>query len=423
MADAFFQVLAGLRANILERENVGIVVSSENTLFRKERLTDHRPSQEFRFDAAAADDAITVDANQVGNGNLQSWIDANTPNDFSAIVSGSGAVTQTDIGGGDFVARLTNGASGNAEIVQDLVFPSGERIRALWGSRTTNVDSPAEVEVYNRITGKYLTSDGVTWSSTQQNFKTYAGLTQTDQVEEFTLEGPLETLSHEVTIQIRFHMDGAAASRTNDWDDVFLFPFVNYASVHGHNILPRVTVELRSSTDNFSGSDVLQATFELAKPTFFATITTAVAFRYWRILFSGTNDDPIRVGQSAIGQARQLDRNPFQRGFQVNELQPQRTAETVHSGEQWRTNLTDLHQRMIRLRFRWCDTALDQLRDEIMLRTRRGLDPMFIVADDSKKLLATHARVANEFQYRRVALDVEEGDLIITESPFGMSIP
>ena len=423
MAIFKFLVLAGPRSNILERPNSSIVVTTEDLVFTKARLFDERPSQQFRFvTPVVANEKITVDITHIDDGIFALWTNSTTPTKWTKVISGTGAVTQI-VDGSDFLARLTNGASGNAEVFQDVVFMSGERVELLKRARTDDAAQPAQLEIQARETGNYLTSDGVTWSSTQQDFKTYADVSMTAGTETFTLESFLQTRLHELTLRIRLHMDGVAATKIHDWDDVQAYPFVNLASIHGHNLLPRIGVELRSSTDNFSGSDDLRATFVVTEPSFFAHLDPEIAARFWRIATTGTSDDAIRFGQWVLGRALGLAEAPDQQGFQITEVQPQRESRAVHTGELWRNNITDLENRNFQVAFRWKDSELVEFRNEVQRRTQRGLSPMVICSENPASMLAVHGRGPSQWQYSLRAFQIQEGSFLFVESPFGASVP
>jgi hypothetical protein len=244
----------------------------------------------------------------------------------------------------------------------------------------------------------------------------------TSQVSSFRAETFAETRLHELTLRYRIHMDGASASITHEWDDIQLYPWVSFASIHGHNLLPRIEVQLRASTDNFSSSDVLRATFTVQEPSFFVSIDE-YAYRWWRIATVGTSTNAIRFGQVVLGQALDLSSSPDQAGLEITEIQPTRESQAVHTGETWRNNITDLENRRFQLNFRMTDANLALFRDEVLRRTSRGLYPMVIATDNPASWLAAHGRGPADFATRLVAYQIQEGGFEFVESPFGASVP
>jgi hypothetical protein len=98
-------------------------------------------------------------------------------------------------------------------------------------------------------------------------------------------------------------------------DDWYLWPAVDFASIHGSNIRSDATVTLRSSPDNFSstssGSTFVHVAMPLAAPAFYSALSSAVDHRYWefRILHTAsTPTESVWIGEAVIGQATALTR-------------------------------------------------------------------------------------------------------------------
>jgi hypothetical protein len=76
----------------------------------------------------------------------------------------------------------------------------------------------------------------------------------------------------------------------------------DYALIYGHDLFTQgATVEVRSSTDNFSASDVLQASSTPASNDPVLLTFNSASFRYWRLRFTGATAPSIAIG--VIGAA------------------------------------------------------------------------------------------------------------------------
>lgn len=142
---------------------------------------------------------------------------------------------------------------------------AGERRRVTSGG-------VSNVKVQNLSTGKYLTNAGA-WQVASANCLT--GAASLDyQVESLTLcQSP--------TVSLKITQSGAVT--LSDW------PRWNAIAVHGHNLDPGLTAELRSSTDNFAANNVLQATGAILQPSFWMQAAATVTSRYVRLALTGTN--------------------------------------------------------------------------------------------------------------------------------------
>lgn len=267
-------------ANILARANVAILCSqTPKSIYPLSRLVDDRPSQRFIFPTALDDDWIQFQVQEVPNGTLDSWGGTpNRPDSFTVTETGAGTVTEetvTVISGSALNLSSGGAAPANnaqAAIVVPIVSDSKYELRA--SMRTSNAADPATLEVFNPNTGKYLTPGG-TWSKTKQNvFEETSTASYVENVLQFETEGFDETRRHSMGLRIRAHMDGVSASRTYLFENIFLIPAFNFASVHSHNIeeriIPRISVSdsdvsalMVDSLVNFPGNVHLVRSSEL----------------------------------------------------------------------------------------------------------------------------------------------------------------
>ena len=421
-------IAPGLLANILERPGSALSASqTPSTLFPLSRVADGRPSQMFIFPVVAADDFVQVDTSQVLNGDLEDW-DAGEPVDFTTVLSGTGAVTEETtagkvFGGTGSGARLTNGASGNVEVYQDIVVLAGEPIQVHARGLTDDAAEPATLEVQNLQTGNYLTSGGA-WQVAAADVLSITATSLTLAEVEANVEAFVVTRAHSVTLRLRMHMDGAAATKEHNWDDVLILPGVNFASVHGHNLDPKIVAELHSDdAADFSGLTD-HGDFTIAVPTFFMKLPALVYTRYWRFVFTGTQSTATgstELGLLFLTNVTTLQRSPRHAGLVLAEELSQEEAATRLSGEQWRTKYAKFRRRFAELKFRQTQGMQIQFRDEILKRTNDGVDPMILVIRADRSTDCFHGRrPAGRANFIIEGGEVDETELLFHESGWGV---
>ncbi len=76
---------------------------------------------------------------------------------------------------------------------------------------------------------------------------------------------------------------------------------VDYWALYGHGLFTGAcTIELRASTDNFSGSNVLVDSLTPASNDPFARYVNSVSYRYWRLTITGSAPPALAI--AALGQ-------------------------------------------------------------------------------------------------------------------------
>jgi hypothetical protein len=420
-------IAPGLLANILERPNTVLSASqAPSTLHPLSRVADGRPSQMFIYPAIATDDYVQADINQIPNGDLDDFT-AGVPDDFTVVLSGTGGTaeeTSSPLVFSGTALRMTNGASGNTEVYADIVVLSGEPFQIRGRGATDDAAEPATLEVRNLQTGNYLTSGGA-WQASQAdvislaNTATLALGSVSATVEPFSV-----TRSHTVTLRVRLHMDGIAANKQHNWDDVLYLPGVLFASVHGHNLDPKITPELHSDDELTFTAPTDHGDFAVEVPTFYRKLGALVYDRFWRFAWTGTQSTETgstALGLLWLGNVTALLRTPTNTGLNVAEELPQEEAETRLSGEQWRTKYAKFRRRFVSLKFRHTQTMQTQFRDEILKRTNDGVDPILLVVRDDRPTLCVHGRrPAGRHDFVVEGGEVDNTELIVHESGWGV---
>ncbi len=375
-------VVSGERMNLLARGTV--TSSSADSDWPLTSLYNYRPASEFRFNAAAADDYVELDSNVVSNGGfetstLSGWTDGSVG--ASNAISEEGSI----VDGGAKAMKLTlttSGSSNHTTGYQDIEARAGERWNfsaALRGDGTVS----ARLRIYIVEAGRWLSSDLTTWASTAQDVDTVSAASYATHTGTFTLPSMATLQRATVTLRVSIVAAEASGSGAAYADDVYFWPSWDFVSVHGHNLaIPGITVQLRESTDAFSGSDDLVASPTVYRPTFHHHESTPCDYRYMRVKFVGTNHEAIRLGEIVVGQALESATYPdngYTRGF----VWPGNRM-TTPGNVRWARALGDALQRTYLLRFAFRSSAnMREFRDEIVARSKGGLLPMVVVPDST----------------------------------------
>lgn len=434
MADTL--VLPGIYANILSRPNTTLSASqTPSSLYPISRIANGRPSQVFIFPAVAADDYVQADINQVPNGTFEDGFTSGVPDGWTDDSSGTGAVAEETSSaliadGSGSGLQLTNGASGFGAAYVDVQFISGESVTLDTFAATDDGSEPATLEIQNLETGNYLTSGGV-WQASQADVRTEAGTSLTQATLEFTLEAFSVTRRHLTTLRIRPHMDGVSSGGTqHNWDNILIYPGVTFASLHGHNLDPKVVPSLEhDKVSTFDSTDLTdEGDFTVDEgPVAYISLASTVYDRFWRVpQFTGTQSTAtgsIEIGEAVLGQATTLSRNPAHSGFDVAYEIPQEELASRVSGEQWRIKHSKYRQRVVGVSFRHRLTHQTQFLNELIDRTNDGVDPVVVYSERSplqSDLCVYGRKPAGATSFTTEGGEVDQTEITIVESPFGV---
>lgn len=203
----------------------------------------------------------------------------------------------------------------------------------------------------------------------------------------------------------------------------------NYASVHGHNIDSGITsVNLQGSSASATGYSNL-ATFDVFSPTFFKTISSQ-SWRHVRLLFTGTNGNPIEIGEVVIGSAA-TGQTPLA-GYQWRRVRPQSRQSGSLVSQVFASNLTTHKQRPVSLNFAatgaYASTGLTN-RDEIdswFDDSGFGVEPFVCVVDTNDPTSAIHGRLPSEYTWDRENVGsanyLDRTSFTIEEDPFSIRL-
>lgn len=420
---AGIRFLGGPYFNVLGRSAAisPLSVSGEDALFVRASLYGGTPSDPFRFNAVGAN-TVTVDLNLIPNGSMETAFVGNLPT--AAWIKSGTPTTARDTGtfhGGAASMSIT-GASGEYA-AYDVTVRAGESFRYdMWGAGGA-AGGTAIIRIQNRQTGKWLKSDQ-TWQSAQQDLLSKASPGFANAVGNVVVESFLSSLTGTVTLRV-YCLAGTGGNNAY-YDDMFLWPAIDFTSIHGHNISPVCAVTLHSSTDNFAANDTTRLTLTPGIPSFYGIIGGPVyTDRYWRLAITST-DNPGGapwVGEWVLGQQQTLLRNQSY-GWKTEFVDPQQ-REMSEAGEQRANLLTEGQRRRLKLQFDYNSLAkFQEARDAIMRVTRNGAYPCVIVPDDSDTEVVVFGHLAQDFGVSKDFLTQWTGaELAIDESPLFTVIP
>lgn len=429
-------VLPGLYANILSRPNTTLTASqTPSSLYPITRIANGRPGQVFLFPAVAADDYVQADINQVPNGTFEDGFTSGVPDDWTDDSSGTGAVAEETSSaliadGSGSGLQLTNGASGIGAAYVDVVFVSGESVMLDVFAATDDGAEPATLEIQNLETGNYLTS-GAAWQASQADAISEAGTSLAQSTLTFTLEAFSVVRRHLTTLRIRPHMDGVSSGNTqHNWDNILIYPGVNWASLHGHNLDPKTVPSLtHDKVSTFDSTDLVDAgDFTVDEgPVAYLSLASTAYDRFWRVpQFTGTQSTAtgaIEIGEAFLGQAVTLTRNPAHSGFDVAYEIPQEELASRISGEQWRIQHSKYRQRVVGLSFRQTLTHQTQFLNELIDRTNDGVDPVLVYVERSpmqRDLCIFGRKPRGQTSFVTEGGEVDQVEITIVEAPFGV---
>lgn len=170
-----------------------------------------------------------------------------------------------------------------------------------------------------------------------------------------------------------------------------------FASIHGHNVDSGITaLQLRKSTDNFSANDVLVDTFTVVDTAMYVSFNSTSS-RYWRLKFTGTNTDPIWIGEWVLGVSSSLTTNQ-EYGWSVGVGMPQ-VRVTNKAGQILATNLSNSYLRELEMEF---ISNSESDKNEVLalhVDSYWGQEPIVIVPDSNDEIVV-HGRVSNAWKYK-----------------------
>jgi hypothetical protein len=405
--------------NLVENALSATPSPAADSLFPTANAGDRIPASIFRFGSLTAAPSIYWDMDEADDkGEFETWA-SGSPDGWTEDNTGGSDITQTSVGAevknGVSAAKMTCAGGGRAYGYHEFTCRAGARLRLdCWG-RGDGGTGLARFTLYNVTTGNGSLG-AANWSAgilafalTSTSSTTYQHL-----VSDITVE-PYETCrSHEVTMRIV--IANVTNGTTSFADSVQVFPAVNFASIHGHNIDPACTLKLQGG-DTVGGISDL-ATFTVAQPSFYTTCTTAFN-RYYKLLLSGTNSTasgPIYFGEACIGDALTL-------GTKIRlPMSPNYSDPRAVIPMRWGSQTYSMGQHPSRtLPFTIQATSMterNEILNELFRRSRGGGPVVMVPHDGNSHNEVIYGRISSELPHEWAKHDVVNLSSSIEELPF-----
>lgn len=416
--------LAGREANVIESAEHKIV-SSEDNLFPKDLAYDRFPGSSFKF-AAVSETGATYDINlnRLLNGGFENWGVSNVPDDWIDDSDGTGALSAelTEVIEGSKALKLVGAGSGNeARAYRDNYVVSGWKC-TIDGRIRGDGSNNTIVRIFCYETGQWLDSSG-SWQNTVQDFisRSTATYSASNPVT-FMVPGISTVLRHLLRIKVEIFI----VTGTGYADAFRLWPWVDFASVHGH-ALPiggPLSFKLQHDTTAAFPSPTTIA-MTIARPTFWKSFTE-VGERYWRFKADGLNPLQGKYGELVLGQYGTLSPD-FLPGSEMRFRYP-RTREEAENTQIRVINLSNDPIREYMLEFYAITEAQKEaFRQEIVIRSELGKDPLIIVPDNNSEDVIYGKMIDEYWGYNRQAFGSEpKGSYVYTirirEDPLDLEI-
>lgn len=403
----------GKGSNILADARSCVASPVEDTLFPRAGLFDGRLGDLFKFSAAGAA-SLTFDLGQATNGDMEGTFPGTN---WSNASTGTGTAVQSSTfkRGGTFSVKVNGGASGVGIYRHARLLRTGFRYRPIaYGRNTTS--AVCKLRVYNPETRKYLQASGGAWGASSADVATTNTTSFVAMNTNFTVEG-FKTCGRREYVLVYFDL---VNTQNEDvyFDDFDFWPEWDFGAVFGHNFDALLAPELRSSTDNFSGSNVLVATMTPKRPAFYSKAGASVTSQYFRLNLPSANARGIAsLGELFLSQylAPRRGMSAVTGTSSTSTEQPQ-----IEAGDQVFL-LSDEERVTLEVPIQALVTAdHEEVRDEILARSSGSGYPMVIVPDDidDPDLIVFGRRPATSLLRRSDGRQMRETTLTIRGRPY-----
>jgi len=388
--DIFFST--GALMNLLERATVELDSGTADAAFPLSNLWDGRPNRPLRFASPLSTaNVFLIDLNALAGGDFETFPFSGWTVDPGA---GNGTVTQTTTGGefhaGLAAAKLAGGSFGVA-FYKDITVRAGEARKLTVWLKGGGVGQPAQIDVQDKKTGRFLTSGGA-WQATYTTTFSQTSSTYAENTVTYTTESLFKVGEGTTTLRIRAVCD---AGDTVFVDDFYDWPAVDVLSLHGLKIQDRDIVEWKTSSDGITYGDSQTAGnhdtgyLDDQKPNVYLKRASRNYLRYHLVQLDPSSVEPYEsreVGEMVMAQLETLARNPDW-GFEVRVLFEDATNET-NDGSQQTYNRSRWPRRIMAVDTNFIsDAQMRQARDELFGRARGRQYPILMIPDSTANLV------------------------------------
>jgi hypothetical protein len=374
--------------------------------FGKQYAYDEFAQIPARFSSGANDSTFAADLDLYRNdGAFETDLQAAA---WTMLGVGTIARSTLDPNTGTGHAAVTPVSAPSAIAYKDISVRAGERLVFTAAAQVDTADN-AKVRVRNRATGNWLQSDG-SWSASSDDLLDETGSWSTLSPLQFTVESLDLCLRDEVLLRTYLVAEGGIAY----FDDVYMYPSLDWCSVHGHNIPPCIVPTLQYSDDNSSWSTASVMT--LWRDSFYVKLGSLQDHRYWRLLLDGQPDTGalMYLGEVVFAQSFELLKNAEFGGQIVRHERQTRRANAAGS------EFVHLHnaqpQRALIFSFAFkTDERYEQFRDAIFRRCRGGANLIVIAPLDIDDKTVILGRIQDTSTIVKSSVYPRAGELEIME--------
>lgn len=229
----------------------------------------------------------------------------------------------------------------------------------------------------------------------------------------FTVESYAACLSDRVTIRFEFHGAPGAGSTFPVYNDFFVWPRINIAHFHNHNLPPGAVLEYRSGPIPTPTTAV--HTFSIRQPAFYG-IFSSQDYRYGRLLLTTPPPDGRDLNLWQLTFAEYISaRTPQERDMSEAIVDPQNRSDDV--GLQVYLRM-ERGQRSIDLNFKHPTPEDKAEMKEIIERSRNGALPSVFVVDSSDPSTGLLCQTGPAWKMSRTATTFYGSTLTLGEFPF-----
>lgn len=361
--------LAGNAANACTTAQV-VTVTSENSFYPKANLQNGYPWKPFKFGAAGTNIEFKFDTNllTIAETGFESYSTGAAPGGRWVTLAGTPTVEAAPAGGHGANSLRLNAAAESSGI--DLVLAAG-RDYGINFALYANGGEFIDVFVFNQETGKYWTAGG-TWTTTKTALQSHSAASWSVYNLNVLAEQPAWGYVGP-TARFRIFAEKRSGTGTAFIDDIEMFPYCNFASLHNYREIPDgLTVLVQSSPDDSVWTT--RATL-VAGRRFrnYITFTTQVQ-RYWKFVISGTTVFIPSIGQPVLGERNVFITKPSWGIVEAREMPKAGTADIP---------LSMAGSPRYRFEMSWESkySAYQQIADQMLGASNFGDEPVVIVPD------------------------------------------
>ena len=376
---------------------------------------DGNPSTPVIAGSVSTDGYIRVDLNLLSdpdfeNAALASWTDTDGGTGTSVSTT-----TNTKNGGRAIAVTGSSSASGvnYGSRTQSVLVRAGESLKANVYCNPKPTGAAAgtgKLFIRNLKTGKYWS--GSAWTSTRTACDTTVSTSDSWSV---TLTATFSIESFDICLEDTVSLSFECVSENGlvHFDQAYLVPGVNFASVHGHNIGPRITPKVQTSDD--LGTWLTRSTMPVKRPAFYSVFTTRYQ-QFWQFLFEGTPHAPYYIGECVLGQYQTSAAQPLWSPVVSREFPGFRQNGTSGVATAYNT-ATDPTESIGMDFLAVSATAEKDLYDNLWLRSGQGLHPAIIVPRDDEAAVY-YGHLMDPYKHSRPFGDARPTDLFLKGAPF-----